>query len=197
MIARSNELRIKKSSAIQYSQLPFYLHNVNSTKEITSLIAQLRAISEKFEERGLPNFPTGLPIVYWEQYLNLRFYMLLAIVLILVTVFIMISSVLLNLAVALTITVVLASCVCQVLGVLHALHVPLNAVPAVLVIMSIGMGVDFTLHLTMGYLTALGNKTRRVSMALEYMCAPMVHSGITTLLGIAMLAFSEFEFVIR
>lgn len=145
----------------------------------------------------MPNFPTGLPLVYWEQYLHLRFYLAVAVTLILVAVFVIISSVLLNVWSALIIVVVLSACVLQVLGALSALSVPLSAVPGVLIVISVGMGVDTTLHLTVGYLTSLGGRTRRVSMALEYMSAPIVHATVSTLLGVAMLAFSEFDFVIR
>lgn len=121
----------------------------------------------------------------------------MAITLILATVFVIISSVLLNIWSALLIVFVLGACVLQVLGALTALAVPLSAVPAVLIVISVGMGVDTTLHLTVGYLTSLGSRPRRVTMALEYMSAPIVHATVSTLLGVAMLAFSEFDFVIR
>ncbi|XP_022648722.1 protein patched homolog 1-like isoform X2 [Varroa destructor] len=196
-IPRAQELKIPKSSAIQFAQLPFYLRDLNSTREITATISQLRLICARFEERGLPNFPTGLPFLYWEQYLHLRFYLGVATTLILVTVFIVISSVLLNLWSALLIVFVLAACVVQALGTLHILGMSLSAVPAVLIVISVGMGVNTTLHLTIGYLTALGGRTRRISMALEYMSTPIIHATVTTLLGVAMLLFSEFDFVVK
>ena len=34
-------------------------------------------------------------------------------------------------------------------------------------------------------------------MAVEHMFSPVVHGAITTLLAISMLAFSEFDFIVR
>ncbi|OQR76821.1 protein patched-like, partial [Tropilaelaps mercedesae] len=196
-IPRAQEFKILKSPAIHFAQFPFYLRDLNSTRDITATISHLRSICAKFEERGLPNFPTGLPLVYWEQYLHLRFYLAVAILLILAAVFIMVSLILFNLWSAVLIVLVLCSCVLQILGALHSLNMSLSAVPAVLIIISIGLGVDTVLHLSVGYLTALGCRARRVTMALEYMSAPIVHATFTTLLAVTMLAFSEFDFVIR
>lgn len=42
-----------------YTQLPFYLHGLSDTVDIKQLIGHVRDISEKFESRGLPNYPSG------------------------------------------------------------------------------------------------------------------------------------------
>lgn len=66
-VARDYELKIPKSQPLKFAQMPFYLNKMNSTEEITATVQEIRAICAKFEERGLPNFPTGVPFVYWEQ----------------------------------------------------------------------------------------------------------------------------------
>lgn len=48
-----------------------------------------------------------------------------------------------------------------------------------------------------GFLTSLGCRNRRMEMALEHMFAPVMHGAISTLLGVAMLAFSQFDFIVR
>lgn len=53
------ELKIPKSAPLTYTQLPFYLHGLCDTMEIKSLIGQVRDLSERFENRGLPNYPSG------------------------------------------------------------------------------------------------------------------------------------------
>lgn len=47
------------------------------------------------------------------------------------------------------------------------------------------------------FLTSIGNRDRRVRLALEQMLPPIVHGAATTLLGVAMLAFSRFDFIVR
>lgn len=47
------------------------------------------------------------------------------------------------------------------------------------------------------YLTALGTRNERMRRTLDHMFVPVLHGGLSTLLGIIMLAFSEFEFIVR
>lgn len=48
-----------------------------------------------------------------------------------------------------------------------------------------------------GFLVATGNRNQRATAALERMFAPVFDGAISTLLGVLMLAGSEFEFIIR
>ncbi len=48
-----------------------------------------------------------------------------------------------------------------------------------------------------GFLTAIGNRNKRSAVALEHMFAPVVDGAISTLLGVLMLAGSEFDFIMR
>lgn len=66
------DLKIPKSSPIIYAQFPFYLSDLDDTETITKMIETVRNICKKFEEKGLPNFPSGVPFTFWEQYINLR-----------------------------------------------------------------------------------------------------------------------------
>ena len=47
------------------------------------------------------------------------------------------------------------------------------------------------------FITSVGSRDRRVRLALEHMCAPVIHGVCTALLAVAMLAFSDFEFIFR
>lgn len=51
--------------------------------------------------------------------------------------------------------------------------------------------------LLQGFLTAIGNRNKRSAVALEHMFAPVVDGAISTLLGVLMLAGSEFDFIMR
>lgn len=46
-------------------------------------------------------------------------------------------------------------------------------------------------------MTSIGGRDRRIKLAIEHMFAPVMHGAFTTLLGILMLAFSEFDFIVR
>lgn len=47
------------------------------------------------------------------------------------------------------------------------------------------------------FLTAIGDKNRRAVLALEHMFAPVLDGAVSTLLGVLMLAGSEFDFIVR
>lgn len=43
----------------------------------------------------------------------------------------------------------------------------------------------------------MGSRDRRSALALEHVFAPVLDGGISTLLGVLMLAGSEFDFIMR
>lgn len=191
------ELKIPKSPPIIYAQLPFYLNNLGSTEDITDMIEQVRGICKKFEDRGLPNFPAGIPFTFWEQYLKLRFFLFLALACVLVATFLVLCVVLMSIWAATVTVLLLASMVVELFGVLGLLGIKLSAAPAVILIMAVGVGADFTIHILVGFVTSIGGRNRRTQMALELMMAPVVHGAISTLLSIIMLAFSDFDFIVQ
>lgn len=102
---------------------------------------------QKFEERGLPNFPSGIPFLFWEQYLGLRQSLGLALLCALAAVFLVMAVLLLNLWAATLVVLALAAMVMQLLGVIGILGIKLSAIPAVLLIVAVGIGVHFTVHI--------------------------------------------------
>lgn len=106
----------------------------------------MRSICKKFEDRGLPNFPAGIPFTFWEQYLKLRFFLFLALACVLVAVFLVLCVALMSIWAATLSALVLASIVVELFGVLGLLGIKLSAAPAVILIMAVGVGVDFNIH---------------------------------------------------
>ena len=47
------------------------------------------------------------------------------------------------------------------------------------------------------FVGSLGDRNRRTLLALEHMFAPVVHGAFSTFLGVLMLAFSQFDFIVR
>lgn len=143
------ELKIPKSSPLVYTQLPFFLHGLTNTTEITKLIRHVRDLCDKFEARGLPNFPSGVPFIFWQPFLYLRETLGVALCCALLAVFVLVSVMLINLRVAAVVALSVAAIVLQLLGLVGALGIKLNAILAVLLITSVGIAVHFTVHLTL------------------------------------------------
>jgi len=110
-------------------------------------IQETRAVCKKFEEKGLPNYPRGIPFTFWEQYINLRRYLLLALGSILGAVLTILTILLFNLWAALVVVFVLFVIIIELVGLMGLLGIKLSAIPAVLLIVAVGIGVDFAAHI--------------------------------------------------
>lgn len=75
--------------------------------------------------------------------------------------------------------------------------VKMNPISAVTLITAVGIAVEFTAHVVLSFLTSLGTVDERLQSCLEHMFVPVFHGAMSTLLGIVMLVFSEFDFVIK
>lgn len=89
-------LTVVKSQPLVYAQLPFFLHNMADTEVITDTITQVRDICETYTEKGLLNFPSGIPFTFWEQYIHLRFHLMIALICVLAGIFVVLTVILMN-----------------------------------------------------------------------------------------------------
>uniref|UniRef100_A0A914XVY2 SSD domain-containing protein n=1 Tax=Plectus sambesii TaxID=2011161 RepID=A0A914XVY2_9BILA len=191
------EVVVPPARPFGYSQIPFYLTDLVDTAATVEAIKDIRMRCEKFADAGLPNFPSGLPFTFWEQYLHLTNNLLVAILLITGAVFLVISLLLLNPWTSSIVVLIVLIMVVELAGFMGWAGLKLNPVSAVTIITAVGIGVEFTVHVCLSFLTTLGTRNERVARTLEHMFVPVVHGGLSTLLGIVMLAFSQFEFIVR
>jgi len=144
--ANDYQLEIPKALPLVYAQIPFNVQGLSSTIRVTSLIAQVRDLCAKFEARGLPNFASGIPFLFWEHYLELRWNATYGILCALGIVFCVVALLLLNVWAASLITFSAAVMMVQVLGAFSVLGIKLSAISAVLVIISVGINTHYIAH---------------------------------------------------
>lgn len=190
-------LRIPEAEPIEYAQFPFYLNGLRDTSDFVEAIEKVRAICNNYTSLGVPCYPNGYPFLFWEQYIGLRHWLLLSISVVLACTFLVCALFLLNPWTAGIIVVVLALMTVELFGMMGLIGIKLSAVPVVILIASVGIGVEFTVHIALAFLTAIGDKNRRAVLALEHMFAPVLDGAVSTLLGVLMLAGSEFDFIVR
>jgi patched 1 protein len=60
-------------SRLSYARMPFYVSNLKETVDFTAMINEVRAVCEKYAGPpfNIPNFPSGPPFTFWEQYINI------------------------------------------------------------------------------------------------------------------------------
>ncbi|XP_029767461.1 protein patched homolog 2 [Terrapene carolina triunguis] len=183
---------------LEFAQFPFYLSGLRQTADFVEAIESVRAVCEEAaRERGVASYPSGYPFLFWEQYIGLRHWFLLAVSIVLACTFLVCAVLLLNPWTAGIIVAVLAMMTVELFGMMGLMGIKLSAIPAVILIASVGIGVEFTVHVALGFLTAMGSRTLRSALALEHTLAPVLDGALSTLLGLLMLAGSEFDFILR
>uniref|UniRef100_A0A3Q2XT47 Patched 2 n=1 Tax=Hippocampus comes TaxID=109280 RepID=A0A3Q2XT47_HIPCM len=190
-------LRIPAAEPLEFAQFPYYLNGLRQAGDFVEAIESVRAICDEFSRKGLFNYPNGYPFLFWEQYIGLRHWFLLAISVVLACTFLVCALLLLNPWTAGIIVFILAMMTVELFGIMGLIGIKLSAIPVVILIASVGIGVEFTVHIALGFLTAIGSRNKRSAVALEHMFAPVVDGAISTLLGVLMLAGSEFDFIMR
>ncbi|KAH8394853.1 hypothetical protein KR222_008056 [Zaprionus bogoriensis] len=190
-------LKIPKSLPLVYAQMPFYLHGLTDTSEIKALIGHIRDLSVKFEGFGLPNYPSGIPFIFWEQYMTLRSSLALILVCALLAALVLVSLLLLSVWAALLVIVTVLASLAQIFGAMTLLGIKLSAIPAVILILGVGMMLCFNVHITLGFMTSVGSRQRRIHLAMQLSLGPLVHGMLTSGMAVFMLSTSPFEFVIR
>uniref|UniRef100_A0A914C2L8 SSD domain-containing protein n=1 Tax=Acrobeloides nanus TaxID=290746 RepID=A0A914C2L8_9BILA len=182
---------------LHYSQMPFYLNNLTNTQVIVEMIKEIRTLCEKYTDLGVPNFPTGIPFTFWEQYLRLTTDLIWAIFIITGTVLLVISTIIFNPWAAAMVAIVVVCITIQLGGFMGLFGIKLNPVSSVTLISAVGIGVEFTAYIILSFLASIGTRNERMAACLDHMFIPVVHGGISALLGLIMLAFTEFEFIFK
>ncbi|XP_007951300.1 protein patched homolog 2 [Orycteropus afer afer] len=189
--------RIPAAQPLEFAQFPFLLHGLQKTADFVEAIEGARAACEEAGRAGVRAYPSGSPFLFWEQYLGLRRCFLLAVCILLVCTFLVCALLLLNPWTAGLIVLVLAMMTVELFGIMGYLGIKLSAIPVVILVASVGIGVEFTVHVALGFLTAQGSQNLRAARALEHTFAPVTDGAVSTLLGLLMLAGSNFDFIVR
>ncbi|XP_012371918.1 protein patched homolog 2 isoform X3 [Octodon degus] len=190
-------LRIPAAQPLEFAQFPFLLHGLQETADFLEAIEGARAACAEAGQAGVHAYPSGSPFLFWEQYLGLRRCFLQAMCILLVCTFLACALLLLSPWTAALIVVVLAMVTVELFGVMGFLGIKLSAIPVVILVASVGIGVEFTVHVALGFLTSQGSRNLRAAQALEHTFAPVTDGAVSTLLGLLMLASSNFDFIVR
>jgi hypothetical protein len=143
-------------------------------------------------------FPKGIPFQYWEQYIGLRENFWRGVGLVFGAILVMIIPFVVNPVAALIVVSVIFCTVIEIFGMLGAAGIKFSAIPAVSILMSIGISVEFAAHLTLAFHIELhGSRDERVRITLHRMLVPVLQGGLSTFFSIMLLGFSEFDFVRR
>jgi predicted RND superfamily exporter protein len=79
----------------------------------------------------------------------------------------------------------------NILGMLYFWDTTLNAITIAIIVMSIGIAVDYNAHIAHAFKNSTGTRNERVIKALDTLGVSVLHGAASTFLAIAVLAASQ------
>ena len=131
--------------------LPFRVEGVQYTDDYIRMIGDIRAIIDKHNQKGLNVYPSGDVFVYWEQYIGLDTTFWRTFGVCVLAVFVATIPLLFNLTISILVTACSAMIVIEVYGFIYFADMKFSAIPAVSLIMALGIAVEFTAHMASAY----------------------------------------------
>ncbi|KAK3143975.1 hypothetical protein QOZ80_4AG0307300 [Eleusine coracana subsp. coracana] len=184
-----------ESGIIQASAFRTYHTPLNKQSDYVNSMRAARDFSSKIsQDLQMQIFPYSVFYIFFEQYLGVWKTAIMNICVCLGTIFVVCFIVTSSLWASSIILIVLAMIVLDLMGVMAILGIQLNAISVVNLVMSIGIAVEFCVHITHAFMIGIGDRETRARQALSTMGAS-VFSGITLtkLVGVIVLRFAKSE----
>ena len=141
---------------LTYAFISLYIDGLKETEDFTRMITAVRGVCDKYAAQGLPNFPAGQPFTFWEQYVHIWGHLLRNIGSALAVVCVCSLALLVSPVAAALITLTILITAVEIGGTMGLVGIKLSAIPVVSLIMSVGIAVEFTVHLVRS--TTLGSR---------------------------------------
>ncbi|KAI4336697.1 hypothetical protein L6164_015190 [Bauhinia variegata] len=191
----SVELKGYENGIIQASSFRTYHTPLNKQIDYVNSMRAAREFSSRISDSlKIDILPYSVFYMFFEQYLDIWKTALINLAIAIGAVFIVCLVITCSLWSSAIILLVLAMIVIDIMGVMAILNIQLNAVSVVNLVMSVGIAVEFCVHMTHAFTVTSGDKEQRAKEALGTMGAS-VFSGITLtkLVGVIVLCFSRTE----
>lgn len=184
-----------ENGVIRASEFRTYHTPVNKQGDYVNALRAAREFSSRISDSlKIEIFPYSVFYIFFEQYLDIWRIALINIAVALGAIFIVCLVITSSFWCSAIILLVLVMIVVDLMGVMAILDIQLNAVSVVNLIMSIGIAVEFCVHIAHAFLVSHGDRGQRAKEALSTMGAS-VFSGITLtkLVGVIVLSFARSE----
>ncbi|KAI9201267.1 hypothetical protein LWI28_020944 [Acer negundo] len=191
----SVELKGYENGIIQASSFRTYHTPLNKQVDFVNSMKVAREFSSKMSDSlKIEIFPYSVFYMFFEQYLDIWRTALINLAIAVAAVFIVCLVITCSFWSSAIILLVLTMIVVDMMGVMAILKIQLNAVSVVNLVMSVGIAVEFCVHISHAFSVSSGDRDQRMKEALSTMGAS-VFSGITLtkLVGVIVLCFSRTE----
>ncbi|CAH9050115.1 unnamed protein product [Cuscuta europaea] len=195
--AYTNNVDLKgyESGVIQASAFRTFHTPLNKQIDFVNSMRAARSFASRMSDSlNVEVFPYAVFYIFFEQYLDIWRTALINLSIAIGAVFLACFAITCSFWTSAIILLVLVMIVVDMMGIMAILNIQLNAVSVVNLVMSVGIAVEFCVHITHAFLVSRGDRNQRMTDALTSMGAS-VFSGITLtkLVGVMVLCFSRSE----
>jgi len=192
-VTRDGETR----QELSYTIIVFFISFDLEKDVYAEIVNMINVMREIVDTAGISCFVTSDHIIRHEILTHLEEILLrnliIAVVAVLVASFLLSFNIIVSFVVAAFVTV----CAVELYGIMGLFGINLNPAPVVSLIMSVGLTVEFIAHLTYAYFNEGRKEERPLEGSMEKVAVPICHGAVSSILGIIMLAFSDFGFVVK
>ncbi|CAN7137118.1 unnamed protein product [Brassica rapa subsp. narinosa] len=191
----SVDLQGYENGIIQASSFRTYHTPLNKQADFVNSMRAAQEFSLKVSRSlKMEIYPYSVFYMFFEQYLDIWKTALINLSIAIAAVFAVCLIITCSFWSSAIILLVIAMIIIDLLGVMAVFHIQLNALSVVNLIMSVGIAVEFCVHITHAFSISSGDRNQRMKEALGGMGAS-VFSGITLtkLVGVIVLGFSRSE----
>ncbi|CAG7907360.1 unnamed protein product [Brassica rapa] len=191
----SVDLQGYENGIIQASSFRTYHTPLNKQADFVNSMRAAQEFSSKVSRSlKMEIYPYSVFYMFFEQYLDTWKTALINLSIAIAAVFAVCLIITCSFWSSAIILLVIAMIIIDLLGVMAVFHIQLNALSVVNLIMSVGIAVEFCVHITHAFSISSGDRNQRMKEALGGMGAS-VFSGITLtkLVGVIVLGFSRSE----
>jgi Niemann-Pick C1 protein len=181
------------SEFINTTRYRAYHKNLVNQSDFISALQDAYDFTDDLNDRlGLDSYPYSSYYIFFEQYQYVGNVAKLCIAVALAAIFVVTLILLSNLYASILITLIVGIIQVDLLGIMALWNVNLNAISVVNLVMSVGMSVEFCVHICHSFLMHNGTRQHRARLALVEVGSPVLQ-GITLshVIPIVMLAFAR------
>lgn len=140
-----DDLRVERARPIMYAQIPFLL-KLPAVGDGVKVISEIRSISSAFEQLSMPNFPAGIPFIFWDQFLSLDLTFFVTAIISVVSLYLVVGLSLTDFKAAAIVVLPVTITLFELYGLMGYLSIPFNNIFAVLLLGMIGFMANQSIH---------------------------------------------------
>lgn len=169
-------LKVDKARPLISAHIPF-LMKLPPGQDNLKRIIEIRGISQSFEQLGLPNFPTGIPFIFWDQFINIDLLFFLSLLIGTLSMLLVVGMITSDCKSAAIVTFPAALTVLELYGYVGYTNMPFNNVLAFLILTTMAVSTVQTIHfVTVSDQTAL----IKMNFAIIIRSSKLMHISLST-----------------